>query len=1267
MAFSPVRTTASPGLASAASPGLASATSPGLASATGLGTGAPAQPAPKPLSAPAPAAVAQPAPRLAPAPASTLAPSTAVSSQTLPATATTAITSTGLAAQADAAKAAQNAQAGAAAAMAAYQQHAQNQAQIFSQANQTGMVGQQSGVAAPGSAAPASGPNFAGGTSTLSAPVPSGLSGASPAAAPSTGGPMTAPNLPNPYTAPPANPSLAPGTALTPGTAAAAAALGGDYAAGPGAGGQSSLFGTLSSTQAALKEATDFGLGSGNNAQEQAMAAQAQDTGAYYSGVYNGLGAQAGQASATAAGRGTAIYQGDTGAYNQALNQSNIDRGMQTGAYGALNAFAANTPASAATQQFNNANASYSNLNQFAGQPLTYNAQGQLNSVGQSAGSLSNIGNSQFALNGQTQGQLAAVGQNAAGLTSFGNQIGTGPSAAAGNLANASSNANSMSQFGNSSIGPSAGAANLGVASGAANTLGAFGAQGQVNAAQQQFAQANQQYNNMQAFQAEPIGPSAAQQQLLQATDANTQNALAMARSGSGMGTDATALKQALNANAGTQQMANSQMAQLRANEYTAFKGQQLAAQGQAGNLAANMGNLAATQYDTQRAQNLQAFQSQGDLANTTAGLKINEQLSQQQQRQAALQAGAAVYDANGQLQIAEQNNNQQNKINAFNAAGGLQNAAAATTTQAQLQAEQNRINALNSAGGLQNQAAATMTSAQVANQQAQLAALTNAGQLANQTAGLKIGEQNNNQVNQLNALNAAGQLGTATVNSDTSRAAQGLAGAQYTTNTQLQGTQLNDATSQAWAAQQQAAYQQALAAEVGAQTQGLNINNAALAGRESEWSGTNSRYATGAGIASNQAIAQAAQTQAYVAAGLGAAGTIGAAALSSDENEKDVISPLGHKPPAMTGGPSAAPTSVKAIGAALPPPSQSQTSSVSMAPSKAAVEGAQHQAVGGAVGGLAGGVAGGAIGSFVGGPIGGAIGSTLGRLGGSALGKLIGSDVTNKTNIQPLSQAPGVAQPRGPTYASGTTDAARRADYKSENDARGKAYAASKGTASPRYNFDDPFAGKAGGGANAAGGSFAALQALAAQLGAGGVARKPADVKRYAAAKPSALPPLSQPSGNDALRKLTAPGMQGVGPTGTGNPGDDFLASSARAAPPSAYTYKNPNAPGSAPGMQVGPMAQDLAAHPVTAPAVGVNPATGKLAVDPGRLTLANTAQNHSQQNQLDSHGAKLDDITARIRQLGSMLGNAPNMEPGADDDPYGLRYGSMGYGGKY
>jgi hypothetical protein len=658
-------------------------------------------------------------------------------------------------------------------------------------------------------------------------------------------------------------------------------------------------------------------------------------------------------------------------------------------------------------------------------------------------------------------------------------------------------------------------------------------------------------------------------------------------------------------------------MAQLRANEYTAYQQQKLAAQTNAGQLAQGMAGQAITQNDTRLGQQEAAMQAQGDISNTAANTQVNYQLQQQAQRQAALNSAAGIADTGGQMQISEENNNQNNRIAALNAAGVLQNTAAATTTSAQMQAEQDRINALSNAGNLQNTAASTMTSAQMADAQNRLAAMTNAGQLANQTAGLQITQQNNNQQNQLAALSAAGQLGTATNAADVARATSGLAGAQYQSGTALQGTQLNDATTQAWSTQQQAAYQQALAAEVGGQTQTLNLNNAALAGRESDWSGINSRYATQQGIASNNAIANAATTEAYFGAGLGAAGTIGAAALSSggsaalsDEDEKDIVAPLDPTKSisAKVGaGPSLG--SPVSAGAVVQPTKISSNASTSN-PGTAAQVGtglatavaARHAATGAAVGGTAGQIGGTVVGSAIGGPVGGIIGGIVGKIGGGAIGKLIGSDVRNKTDVRPLSPQPGAANATG------------------------------------------------------AKGAFGQLQSLAAQYGAGGVATTAQAAKTYGS-QPMTMPALKV-TDNQSLRHLTAPGMQGVGPTG--NPGDDYLAQSARAAPPSVYTYKNPAAPGAGPGQFTGPMAQDLASHPVTAPAVGKDPSSGKLFVDGGRLALANTAQNHAQQNQLDSLDGKINSLQDYLKS-GAPSAYPKPVAPGTfDKSNWGKRYGS-------
>lgn len=80
------------------------------------------------------------------------------------------------------------------------------------------------------------------------------------------------------------------------------------------------------------------------------------------------------------------------------------------------------------------------------------------------------------------------------------------------------------------------------------------------------------------------------------------------------------------------------------------------------------------------------------------------------------------------------------------------------------------------------------------------------------------------------------------------------------------------------------------------------------------------------------------------------------------------------------------------------------------------------------------------------------------------------------------------------------------------------------------------------------------------------------------------------------------------------GNGGPDL-----RQAQGYAYDYKEPNAPGAAPGRQVGPMAQNLP------PSVVQAGPDGKLKVDPTRLTLVNTAAVSELQRRTDELEALL------------------------------------------
>jgi len=516
-----------------------------------------------------------------------------------------------------------------------------------------------------------------------------------------------------------------------------------------------------------------------------------------------------------------------------------------------------------------------------------------------------------------------------------------------------------------------------GARSAAANDRGTAQFAGDTGQYQQGLANAQQSrgmqtgaYGALMNMANQGPGPSAAQAQLTQATDANTQNALAMARSGRGMGGGAAAMRQAVGQNAATQQSANSQMAELRANENTAFQNQ--------------------------------------------------------------------------------------------------------------------RLQALNAAGGV------------------------------------------------------AGQ----TVAADQGYGALGLQGAQYQTDTALKGTQLNDTTAQAWAAQQQAAAAQAQGAEQSAQTQAMNINAQALAGRESEHSAAFQKIALERGEVAAQQAAQANLVNAAISGGA----TVAAAV--SDERAKVNIVPLG--------GPIAG-NDIKPIQVAqpkVPPPMPAAPAG----PNKEEREAEKAGKTGGTVGTVGGGVIGGAFG----GPLGALAGSAIGGLAGKALGKVF-SDVRSKSNVEPLSKAAG---------------------------------------------------------------AYGDLQGLAEKYGSAGVAVDPKSVARYADQTPRQA---AQARGERVQERFSRDDSHPIL-----SEGDALLADSARNAPPSAYDYKDPSMPGAKPGRQVGPMAQDLAAHPVTRGIVDSDPNTGLLRVDGSRAATVGLAQNHSQQNQLDALGGEIARLENMLKRKG-------------------------------
>lgn len=182
--------------------------------------------------------------------------------------------------------------------------------------------------------------------------------------------------------------------------------------------------------------------------------------------------------------------------------------------------------------------------------------------------------------------------------------------------------------------------------------------------------------SGLNGFIANGPGPSAAQAQLNNATDANMQNALALARSGRGMGGSAAGLRQAIGQNAVTQQQAANQSAALRAQEAQAWQQNQLNAYGQIGGLAANarQGDIAAGQYVTGAQQANRNAADQASLGyyglqNQFGAQQLGALGAQQQANAQGLQAsqfGLSAQQANAQTQMAAlgmQNGVNQNQL----------------------------------------------------------------------------------------------------------------------------------------------------------------------------------------------------------------------------------------------------------------------------------------------------------------------------------------------------------------------------------------------------------------------------------------------------------------------------------------------------------------------------------------------------------------------------------------------------------------------------
>lgn len=477
------------------------------------------------------------------------------------------------------------------------------------------------------------------------------------------------------------------------------------------------------------------------------------------------------------------------------------------------------------------------------------------------------------------------------------------------------------------------------------------------------------------------------------------------------------------------------------------------------------------------------------------------------------------------------------------------------------------------------------------------------------QGAELMANENTAYQAQRLNALGQASGAANSLAGTDQSLANAGLAGAQYQSNVALQGQGLNDQSTLAGYGLQSSLTNAGLGADAGGLTQALNINSTALTGRENRYASMNQTHGIDAGVSTQAGIADANRQQAYIGAGLSAAGSIAAAAatpasVASDERAKTGFMGLGGgSTVAQPGG-----------------------------PSRGALETAQNTQTGSTVGQ----VGGAAIGTAIEPGIGTAIGSVAGKAIGGLIGGAVHSDIRNKENIVPLSSVFG--------------------------DAAGRAGAALQGNQYKSFSFP----GSAGPGARdshnpsrAAGSPYQAISDASHHAGPlPQVATQQLDrnnpygheqTSAYFDQDPySRLQQFAQgdspntPVATDAkgVEQYASTPKSKVTPQGYArfarddshpilSEGDSLLADTARSTPGSMYQYKDP---ADGPGTYVGPMAQDLAANPVTASSVFQGP-DGKLNVDTSRLSTVNTAVNHSQQNQIDALDAQIGDLTKYLK----------------------------------
>lgn len=736
-------------------------------------------------------------------------------------------------------------------------------------------------------------------------------------------------------------------------------------------------------------------------------------------------------------------------------------------------------------------------------------------------------------------------------------------------------------------------AATAGARSDAAQNRGTAGYMGDTSAYKQAIGNTQASrgmqvdaFGALQQFANQGPGPSAAQAQLQEATDANTRNALAMARSGRGMGGGAAAMRQAIGQNAATQQQANSQMAQLRANENTAYQQQRLQALGQAGTLAS---------------QTAQTDQGAADAALKGAQYTSDVALKGQQLNDAAAQAWAAqqLQGTNAGLGAEVGAQNQVFNLNEAAQAARVQeyNAAAAQAGQAQVQAnaQQARQDSFVNAG-IQGAGTVLSTAFGAASDERSKQDITPLGQFKDSSIVPSVtplngspASGNSTKPNDYTPAPAPSVMKAASpaadpdakaksIGSTAGKAVGAAAGSAIggpiggmigSAVGGLAGKQLGKVFSDVRAKTDIVPLGNGEAVPVEARTAfkkrfgwdpGARLENPAPGARRDWGADTGGKYGSISDAATRFGKIERPKkgdTDAYDAlralgAKYGARGVENSSANARDYSQdmsrdysrfgwKD--SDWGYDAPRESRAPDA-------------------SDQISRAPSKA-VRAQVDTAI-------------------------------AKRLAGDSETEKPAGEVTKlkpeqeagfrqwikKNNIRDLDHPDSHYDYRGAYLAGLARGPGSDGHFPDTFKQHGH----------PTFSTESQYSKGPKDGGDWIGETY--------------------------------LPEASQDPKSRVARRLA----RGNGPILS--EGDALLADSARNAPGAAYTYKDPGSPGAAPGMHTGPMAQDLATHPLTAGMVSTDPNTGRLAVDGSRAALTGLAQNHSQQNQLDKIAAELDTL---------------------------------------